>query len=80
ESFPSSLLITGVSNSDEHPVFYGGFGDVFRASYRGRPVALERLRVFIGDGTPRRTCLRFCREALVRESLRHPCISPLLAI
>ncbi|KAJ6563031.1 hypothetical protein DFH09DRAFT_1477888 [Mycena vulgaris] len=58
---PSSLLITGVNNSDEHPVFYRGFGDVFRPSYQGRPVALKRMRVFIGDATPRRTRLRGSR-------------------
>ncbi|KAJ6563059.1 hypothetical protein DFH09DRAFT_1315685 [Mycena vulgaris] len=34
ENVPSTLLITGVNNHGEHPIFYGGFGDVFRASYR----------------------------------------------
>ncbi|KAJ6558883.1 kinase-like domain-containing protein [Mycena vulgaris] len=72
ENFPSSLFITGVNNSDEHPIFYGGFGDIFRASYRGRPVVTKRLRVFIGDFPPRRT--------RVVKSLRHPFIVPLFGI
>ncbi|KAJ6504047.1 kinase-like domain-containing protein [Mycena vulgaris] len=77
---PSTLHITGVNDRIEHPIFCGGFGDVFRASYRARPVALKRLRVFQEDSTPHRTRLRFCREALVWESLRHPFILPLLGI
>ncbi|KAJ6504018.1 kinase-like domain-containing protein [Mycena vulgaris] len=80
ETVPSTLLITGVTDRSEHPIFSGGFGDVFRASYRARPVALKRLRVFQEDSAPHRTRLRFRREALVWESLRHPFILPLLGI
>ncbi|KAJ7459288.1 hypothetical protein FB451DRAFT_1046147 [Mycena latifolia] len=43
EQLPSSLFISGVSDHDEHPTFRGGFGDIYRASYAGRLVALKRI-------------------------------------
>ncbi|KAJ6597256.1 hypothetical protein DFH09DRAFT_877194, partial [Mycena vulgaris] len=33
DQLPSSLFITGVADRDEHPTFWGGFGDIYRASY-----------------------------------------------
>ncbi|KAJ7479826.1 hypothetical protein FB451DRAFT_1239931 [Mycena latifolia] len=46
EKLPTSLFITGVSGHQQHPMFCGGFGDVFRASYAGKEVALKRIRTF----------------------------------
>ncbi|KAJ6529604.1 hypothetical protein B0H19DRAFT_1274002 [Mycena capillaripes] len=34
DQLPSSLFIYGVHDHDEYPTFSGGFGDVFRASFR----------------------------------------------
>ncbi|KAJ7880785.1 kinase-like domain-containing protein [Mycena olivaceomarginata] len=81
EKFPSSLSITGVSNRNEHPMFHGGFGDIFSASYQGKRVALKRLRIFTGDPTTtQRTRLQFCKEALIWEGLHHRFILPFLGI
>ncbi|KAF8163913.1 kinase-like domain-containing protein, partial [Mycena galopus ATCC 62051] len=57
----------------------GGFGDVHRAMYRGRPVALKHMRMF-QDTDQREIRRRFCREALVWQRLRHVYIVPLIGI
>ncbi|KAJ7676710.1 kinase-like domain-containing protein [Mycena polygramma] len=77
---PSSLMISGVNDPDEHPTFAGGFGDVYRASYRGKMVALKRIRMFTTDSTTQRNRLQFCKEALVWQGLQHDYILPLLGI
>jgi hypothetical protein len=40
------LFMKGVTLLEKHPVFGGGFSDIFRASYQGKEVALKRMRVF----------------------------------
>ncbi|KAF7336031.1 hypothetical protein MSAN_02316800 [Mycena sanguinolenta] len=57
EQLPSSLFITGVNDCDEHPIFAGGFGDVYQASYQGKMVALKRIRIFTADSTTHRNRL-----------------------
>ncbi|KAJ7779672.1 kinase-like domain-containing protein [Mycena metata] len=57
-----------------------GFGDVYRASYDGKRVALKRIRTFTSDSTRNQKRLKFCREALVWQGLRHPSIIPFLGI
>jgi hypothetical protein len=54
DRLPSSLFIVGVTGRDEHPSFGGGFGDIYRASYRGQRVALKRMRYFIRGSDLRR--------------------------
>ncbi|KAJ7108186.1 kinase-like domain-containing protein [Mycena epipterygia] len=71
EQLPSSLFISGVNDHDEHPTFGGGFGDVYRASYAEKMVALKRIRTFTADSASHRTRMPFCREALVWQGLRH---------
>ncbi|KAJ7362568.1 kinase-like domain-containing protein [Mycena albidolilacea] len=79
DQLPTSLFINGVYDPDEHATFAGGFGDVYRASYDGKRVALKRIRTFTADSTsPKR--LKFCREALVWQALRHASILPFLGI
>ncbi|KAJ6518641.1 kinase-like domain-containing protein, partial [Mycena sanguinolenta] len=80
DKLPSSLFITGVSGREEHPTFGGGFGDIFRASYNEKPVALKRMRHFLRGEELRRIHLKFCREALVWKDLCHPHIIPFLGI
>jgi hypothetical protein len=41
---PSSLFITGVTGKGERPIYGGGFGDIYRASYGNRTVALKYMR------------------------------------
>ncbi|KAJ6570706.1 kinase-like domain-containing protein, partial [Mycena sp. CBHHK59/15] len=80
DKLPSSLFITGVSGRDEHATFGGGFGDIYRASYAGKIVALKHVRTFQREAEMRRTRLQFCREALVWQHLHHPFILPLIGI
>jgi hypothetical protein len=47
ERLPSSLFITGVTGREEWPSSGGGFADVYRGYYDGKPVALKLLRQFI---------------------------------
>ncbi|KAJ6554057.1 kinase-like domain-containing protein [Mycena vulgaris] len=79
DKLPSSLFITGVTGRDEHATFGGGFGDIYRASYAGKRVALKHIRTF-RDAENRRMRLQFCREALVWQHLQHPFILPLIGI
>ncbi|KAJ7779798.1 kinase-like domain-containing protein [Mycena metata] len=71
---PKSLLISGVTQRDEHISFPGGYGDVFKASYQGKPVALKRMRMF------QDTDQRDIRRALVWQRLRNFYIVPLIGI
>ncbi|KAF7356488.1 Kinase-like protein [Mycena venus] len=80
DRLPSSLFITGVSAREEHPTFGGGYGDIYRASYIDRPVALKRMRYFLRGSDLRRIHLKFCREALVWKDLQHPHILVFLGI
>ncbi|KAJ6468969.1 kinase-like domain-containing protein [Mycena vulgaris] len=80
DKLPSSLFITGVTGRDEHATFGGGFGDIYRASYAGKRVALKHLRTFRDAESRRMRWYQFCREALVWKHLQHPSILPLIGI
>ncbi|KAK7063540.1 kinase-like protein [Favolaschia claudopus] len=80
DKLPSSLFISGVTGRNEYPIFSGGFGDIYQASYQDTRVALKRIRTFQRDVEQRRTRLQFCREALVWQQLRHPHILPFIGI
>ncbi|KAJ7231339.1 kinase-like domain-containing protein [Mycena rebaudengoi] len=80
DKFPSSLFITGVSGRDNYATFGGGFGDIYRASYNGSTVALKQMRSFQRGSDLRRIRSKFCREALIWQHLKHPCILPMLGI
>lgn len=59
DKLPSSLMISGVTERDEYASFCGGFGDVFKAMYQGKPVALKHMRRF--QGTDQRDIRRVHR-------------------
>ncbi|KAJ7231353.1 kinase-like domain-containing protein [Mycena rebaudengoi] len=80
DKFPSSLFITGVSGRDDHATFGGGFGDIYRASYEGRTVALKQMRSFYRGSELRRIRSKFCREALIWQQFEHPYILPMLGL
>ncbi|KAF7319101.1 Kinase-like protein [Mycena chlorophos] len=77
---PTTLYITGVTEREAHPTFGGGYGDIYRASYENKPVALKYMRHFLRGSSAHRHQLRFLREALVWRDLRHPFILPFLGI
>ncbi|KAJ6525873.1 kinase-like domain-containing protein, partial [Mycena vulgaris] len=80
DMLPSALFITGVSGREEHPTYGGGYGDVYRALYGNKPVALKRMRHFLRGSGLRRIRLKFCREALVWKYLDHPHILSFIGI
>ncbi|KAJ7619452.1 kinase-like domain-containing protein [Roridomyces roridus] len=80
ESLPSSLFISGVIGRDPHPMFAGGYGDIYRAEYKTGTVALKHMRHFIQTSDLRDIRLKLCREALVWKDLHHPNILTFIGI
>ncbi|KAJ7607402.1 hypothetical protein FB45DRAFT_846927 [Roridomyces roridus] len=68
DKLPSSLFITGVVDREMHPSFGGGFGDVYRARYDNKTVALKHMRYFARGSQLRDmrlvccTVVRLCRR------------------
>ncbi|KAJ7263069.1 kinase-like domain-containing protein [Mycena rebaudengoi] len=80
---PSSLMVKGVNQRSDEPVFGGSFGDIFRAEYHNSPVALKRLRIFKTDNLEkdaRQVSLVFLREALIWKNLEHDYILSFIGI
>lgn len=60
----------------------GSFGDVYRAAWRGRQVAVKKLRVDSANSAPERAlerALAFVAEMMLMAPLQHPNIVPFLA-
>ncbi|KAJ7263062.1 kinase-like domain-containing protein [Mycena rebaudengoi] len=77
---PSSLMMEGVSQRSDEPVFGGSFGDIFRAEYQNSPVALKRLRMFKTENLEKDVRQSFLREALIWKNLEHDYILPFIGI
>jgi hypothetical protein len=43
---PHSLVINGLEVVDDRPYRSGGFADIYRGVYKGKDVALKRLRAY----------------------------------
>ncbi|KAF8129139.1 ankyrin repeat-containing domain protein [Mycena galopus ATCC 62051] len=80
DKLPSSLFVTGVGRNEEHPRFGGGFGNVYRASYKNETVALKVMHHFLPTSELRDIRLKICREALVWRDLHHPHILTFIGI
>lgn len=52
---PRTLDIDGITDRSEYPIFCGGFGDVWRASWKGRQVALKTPKLGMLVTNPERT-------------------------
>ncbi|KAJ7720278.1 hypothetical protein DFH07DRAFT_307868 [Mycena maculata] len=79
---PSSLSIKKIEQKGQHAVSRGGFGDIFKAVYRSKPVALKQLR-FYQDYTQeerRRIHEKFCQEALLWKNLNHHFVIPFIGV
>ncbi|TFK43199.1 hypothetical protein BDQ12DRAFT_168524 [Crucibulum laeve] len=74
---PSSLFIEGVELRERDPIDGGGFADIYRGSYRGKDVALKRIRIFQDR---QKIHKNFCREALIWRHLRHPHVLPFIGV
>ncbi|PBK69870.1 kinase-like protein [Armillaria solidipes] len=76
---PGSMFISGVGVVRDKNTIGGTFGDIYQTTYKGKPVALKRLRIF-------RICERakiyrkFCKEALVWQKLSFKYVLPFLGI
>lgn len=44
-AIPASMFVTGTQDVDREDPRHGGFADIFKASNKGRLVALKRLRL-----------------------------------
>ncbi|KAI5122316.1 hypothetical protein M0805_002483 [Coniferiporia weirii] len=76
----SHLNLTGKIEQDDDPVASanGGFCDVYRGTYNGRPVAIKKLRgphIYRDVDNFFRS---FCRELRIWSSIEHPNILPFL--
>ncbi|KAJ7864411.1 kinase-like domain-containing protein [Mycena leptocephala] len=80
DTLPSALFITGVTGREQHPIFGGGYGDIYRAKYGDMTVALKHMRHFLRGADSRSLRLKFCREALVWKDLHHPHILSFIGI
>ncbi|KAJ7133061.1 kinase-like domain-containing protein [Mycena epipterygia] len=80
DKLPSSLFITDVTSREEHPLFGGGFGDIYRASYGDKTVALKCMRHFYRGSELRDIRMKICREALIWKDLQHPHILTFIGI
>ena len=75
---PRLKLIDPKDMRDHQKVGSGGFGDVYRASYHGLPIAVKKLK---GIDTKCRTTLReLSNEAGMLAELRHPNIVLFLGV
>ncbi|KAF7369462.1 Pleiotropic drug resistance ABC transporter protein [Mycena venus] len=75
-----SSVLAGFTKQEEYPTFGGGYGDIFRAHYDNKLVALKSMRYSLRDSDLPRIRLKFCREAVVLGRLQHPHIMLFLGI
>jgi len=93
---PKSLPIPLPYDPTETPQCYGGFADVWKGQHNGLVVAAKALRVYHANDLDRikKVCCsgpvtsitaltlyqRFCEEAMVWKTFRHPNVLPLLGV
>ncbi|KAJ6460980.1 kinase-like domain-containing protein, partial [Mycena sanguinolenta] len=64
------------------PVDGGGFGDIYKALYQSKPVALKQLRIFQidTDQKRRKKMEKLCQEALLWKNLEHSFVMPFIGL
>ncbi|KIM92438.1 hypothetical protein PILCRDRAFT_762509 [Piloderma croceum F 1598] len=77
---PPSLSITGVRDCSKEVISGGGFADIFRTVYQGKPVALKCLRDFQVHQERDKVSRKFCREALLWKSVQHLNVLPFYGV
>ncbi|KAJ4479357.1 kinase-like domain-containing protein [Lentinula aciculospora] len=78
-NLPEYMFIDGVASVKDKNSYGGTFGDVYRSTYKSKPVALKRLRHFQLEES-HRLYQKFCKEALIWQRLSHQFILPFLGI
>ncbi|KAF9780834.1 kinase-like domain-containing protein, partial [Thelephora terrestris] len=76
---PRSLRIELGDSLTGTPLYYGGFGDVWKCEHQGRQVAVKVLRMYANKDL-RKVTHRFCKEFITWKSLHHPNVLPLLGV
>ncbi|OCB91949.1 kinase-like protein [Sanghuangporus baumii] len=76
---PSSIFLTGLLRDGTNFVQGGGFADVWKGEFEGKPVALKVLRLFCFPDRER-VKLEFIKEALLWRRLVHQNVLPFLGI
>ncbi|KAJ7694802.1 kinase-like domain-containing protein [Mycena rosella] len=81
-NFPSSLFLRGVEARAQFPFAAGGFGDIYKAVYQSKPVALKQLRFYEEHTDEERQRIRekFYQEALLWKNLKHPFVIPFIGL
>ncbi|KAJ7584960.1 kinase-like domain-containing protein [Mycena floridula] len=78
---PPSFFLHNVVRDGPHPVFGGGFADVYKGKLDEKVVCLKALRFFVERPEMAQKLLNdCCREALVWKQLNHPNVLPFLGV
>ncbi|TCD67242.1 hypothetical protein EIP91_000371 [Steccherinum ochraceum] len=80
---PSSYYLDGVDCDRAHGFLgAGGFGDVYRGTWKQRDVALKVLRIFrmSSPDADYKKHAKFLQEIVLWRHLKHPCILPFIGV
>ncbi|KAK0483936.1 kinase-like domain-containing protein [Armillaria novae-zelandiae] len=77
---PSSFSCRDVTREGTHPVWGGGFSDIWKGRLHDTQVCLKVLRIFLSGEAREKVVRDFCQEALVWRQLRHPNVLPFLGV
>ncbi|KAG7090203.1 hypothetical protein E1B28_011806 [Marasmius oreades] len=76
---PQCLAIGNVKKLGDHPVDWGGFGDVWKGKIGEQVVCLKVVKVYLATDT-QQLVKEYMREAIVWQQLRHPNLLPFLGM
>ncbi|KAI5118348.1 hypothetical protein M0805_009151 [Coniferiporia weirii] len=79
-TIPRVLFIDSPTGRSKHPVGAGGFGDVWRANWKGKPVALKSVRHSLLLADKDKMFRNLLREVLLWRQLRHPHLLQLIGV
>ncbi|KAK0184191.1 kinase-like domain-containing protein [Armillaria mellea] len=79
---PTSFSYRHARRIGAHPIWGGGFADIWKGRMNGELICIKVPRVFMDNGIEEwnKMIKDFCREALVWRNLYHPSILPFLGV
>ncbi|KAF9255400.1 kinase-like protein [Marasmius fiardii PR-910] len=77
--FPQCLMITNVEKLGDHPIGYGGFGDLWKGKIGGQILALKVPRIS-QTSEVQKLLKDFMREGILWQQLEHPNVLPFMGI